>query len=47
MVVSLLIAMDHFGVVLMVVGGVHRAVGLGVLGLALVCPMLKVGIEDG
>ena len=47
MVVSLLIVMDHFGVVLMVVGAVHRAVGPGVLGLALVCPMLKVGIEDG
>lgn len=47
-VVNLLNFNDHFGVVLLVIGGgLQRAVGFGVWGLALVCPILKVCTEEG
>ena len=47
-VVNLLSFNDHFGVVLLAFGGgLQRAVGLGVFGLALVCPILKVCTEEG
>ena len=46
-VVNLLSFNDHFGVVLLVIGGgLQRAVGFGVWGLALVCPILKVCTEE-